>query len=193
MRSDFRLVKIVKKILIAENNPNDLAFYESTLPKSDYCVAIATDARDFLQRYKSELELVVLAARSNDPSFSSIVALPFDAVVLNHRVSDRDGLQAAREVLSVNPRQRVIFVSGSADHTEELRSEFSGRVDVIQKPFQPQALIELLESAEVYNVLRKLGVNIERIKECNLHHFELVDLLAACLTLLEAENGNGKK
>lgn len=63
-------------------------------------------------------------------------------------------------------------------------------MDVIQKPFQPQALTELIESAEVYNALGKLGMNVERIKECDLYHFQLVDLLAACLTLLEAETGN---
>ncbi|MEO9364296.1 MAG: response regulator [Nitrososphaera sp.] len=181
----------MKKMLIAENNSNDLSFYESALQKSDYCVTIATDAQDFLQRYKSELEHAVLAARGDGHSSSSI-ALPFDAVVLNHRVSDSDGLQAAREVLSVNPHQRVVFVSGSAKYTEELRREFYSRVDIIQKPFQPQALIELLESAELYKTLGKLGVNVERIKECNLYHFQLLDLLAACLTLLEAENGNGK-
>jgi hypothetical protein len=33
-------------------------------------------------------------------------------------------------------------------------------------------------------------MNVERIKECDLYHFQLVDLLAACLTLLEAETGN---
>jgi len=183
--------QFVKKILIAENNPSDLSFYESTLQKSDYCVTIAADVQEFLQRYKLELEHAVLAARGNGYSSpSSSIALPFDAVVLNHRASDGDGLQAAKEILSVNPRQRVVFVSDSVEHTEELHKEFYSRVDVIQKPFQPQALTELIESAEVYNALGKLGMNVERIKECDLYHFQLVDLLAACLTLLEAETGN---
>lgn len=151
MRPNFRLVK---KILIAENNPDDMAFYESALPKSGYGVTIAADARDFLDRYKSELERVVAAARDDD---SSSIVLPFDAVVLNYRVSDGDGLQVAKEILLVNPRQRVIFVSGSVEHTDELHKEFYGKVDVIQKPFQPKAMVELLESAEVYNALGKLG------------------------------------
>lgn len=107
IRFNFRFVK---KILIAENNPSDLSFYESTLQKSNYCVTIAANVQEFLQRYKSELEHAVLAARDNGHSSpSSSIALPFDAVVLNHRASDGDGLQAAKEILSVNPRQRVVL------------------------------------------------------------------------------------
>jgi CheY-like chemotaxis protein len=134
IRFNFRFVK---KILIAENNPSDLSFYESTLQKSDYCVTIAADVQEFLQRYKSELEHAVLAARDNGHSSSfssSSIALPFDAVVLNHRASDGDGLQAAKEILSVNPRQRVVFVSDSVEHTEELHKEFYSRVDVTKSP-----------------------------------------------------------
>lgn len=99
------------------------------------------------------------------------VVMPFDAVMLNHRVSDTDGIQAAKEILSVNPRQRVVFVSESVKYTAELQNEFRGKVDVIQKPFVAEALLELLESAEIYKALGDLGINVQKLQEYKLYHF----------------------
>lgn len=179
----------MKKVLIAENDKDSLTFYEGILLKSGYHVLIATDAKESLKKYKSELEQRVVSAKDRG---SSDLVLPFDAVMLNHRVSDEDGLQVAKEILLVNPRQRIVFVSDSAEYTAQLQKEFYGRADIIQKPFEPEVLIELLESTELYNALEKMGLNVQKLRECNLHHFQLLDLLAACMTLLEAESGNGK-
>ncbi|HVX02661.1 MAG TPA: response regulator [Nitrososphaera sp.] len=179
----------MKRILIAGINTNELASYESALVEPNYNVLKAADSGELLKKYRSELERS-LASRSEG---SAAAVLPFDAVILNHTASlNEDGLQAAREILSVNPRQRIVFVSDSDGCTTELQKEFYGRVEVIQKPFEHKALIELIESAEVYRALEKLGLNMQKLKECNLHHFQLQDLLAACITLLEAQSGNGK-
>lgn len=182
----------MKTILIAENNKRDLRWYPDTLSKHDYHVLIAADAAESLKSYRSELEKNVAEAKRKEDSSPSFPEQPFDAVILNHRISNRDGLQVASEILSVNPRQRIIFVSDSDEYTEELQKAFYGRVDIMQKPFAPEALIDVLESAEVYKALEKLGLNVKELKGYHLYHFQLLELLAACLALLEAGRENGK-
>ncbi|HVX02416.1 MAG TPA: hypothetical protein VHA09_04615, partial [Nitrososphaera sp.] len=114
------------------------------------------------------------------------VVMPFDAVMLNHRVSDTDGIQVAKEILSVNPRQRVVFISESVRYTAELQNEFEGAVDVIQKPFVAEALLELIESTEIYKALGDLGVNVQKLKEYKLYHFQLFDFLATCMRIMKS-------
>jgi DNA-binding LytR/AlgR family response regulator len=142
-----------------------------------------------LEKYKSELEQACAVAANEDSS--TVRILPFDAVILNHTVSYReDGLQAAKEILLANPHQRIVFVSDSVQYTVELQNELYDRVEIIQKPFEPEALVELLESTEVYRALGSLGLNVQKLKECNLNHSQLLELLDACMTLLEEKTGN---
>lgn len=144
---------------------------------------IVTDAKECLNKYKSELEQAIVASRGKKGQFS--IAMPFDAVVLNHRVSDTDGIQVAKEILLLHPAQRVVFISESAIFTAELQNEFGKTVDITQKPLVPEALIELLENSEIYHALEKMGVNVQKLREGNLHHFQLSDLLARCISILE--------
>lgn len=181
----------MKKVLIAENNRSDLAACKSALVRANYDVLTASDASESREKYRSELEKSLTSRNREGDSFARI--LPFDAVILNHANPHKeDGLQAAKEILSVSPRQRIVFVSDSAEYTRELQKEFYGRVEIIQMPFEQEALIELLESVQVYKALEDMGLNMQKLKECNLQHFQLLDLLDACRTLLEAQSGNGK-
>lgn len=186
----------MKDILIVENNESYVKWYKIILSGNKYSVLIIPSAEESLKSYKSKLEQVIALEKQkrkhSSRQSSSSIDLPFDAVILNHNVSDRAVIQMAREILLVNPRQRIILVSDSEESTEELDKEFYGKVDIIQKPFSRDALIELLESTELYNALEELGLDTQSLKEYNLYHFQLLELLAACLRLLEEQRGNGK-
>ena len=36
---------------------------------------------------------------------------PYDAVILDYKMPDRNGIEVAKEILAVNSHQRIIFVS----------------------------------------------------------------------------------
>jgi CheY-like chemotaxis protein len=203
------LIAFLRKLLIAENNKNDITFYQCLFSNHGYRVLIATDSEESLKKYKAEMVKAAAVSEmqkrrrregqkkrgllSRDHFFfpSSPVVMPFDAVMLNHRVSDTDGIHVAKDILSFNPHQRVVFVSESVKYTTEVQNEFKGKVvDVMQKPFYPEALIELLGSAKLYQALKDLGVNIKKIREANLYHFQLLDLLSACRDILRENGGN---
>ncbi len=61
----------------------------------------------------------------------------------------KDGLQVAKEILEINPNQRIIFASAYVRETlgasvKELKRE----IKAIQKPFSMSALIDTIEDKE---------------------------------------------
>lgn len=71
---------------------------------------------------------------------------PFDVAILDHKMPNMDGFQVAREIISINPDQRIIIASGyNKDIFEEARNSFQIPIEVIQKPFSRLALIDLIE------------------------------------------------
>jgi hypothetical protein len=50
-------------------------------------------------------------------------------------------------------------------------------VELIQKPFGQDVLIDVIEDKEIYAELQKLNVNVDDIKAANFRHEQLRDLL----------------
>ena len=42
---------------------------------------------------------------------------PFDAVILDYKMQDMDGIEVAKEILEINPQQRIIFASAYIKET----------------------------------------------------------------------------
>jgi DNA-binding NtrC family response regulator len=69
----------------------------------------------------------------------------------------KDGLQAAKEILDINPEQRIIFASAYVKETlvESVR-ELKRIVELMQKPFSISALVDTVENREAYQGLKLL-------------------------------------
>ena len=50
-------------------------------------------------------------------------------------------------------------------------------VELLQKPFEPGALVDTIEDKEIYEGLEKLNTDIELIKDLKATHEQLSDLL----------------
>jgi CheY-like chemotaxis protein len=108
-------------------------------------------------------------------SFSSSLLLPtpapFDAVVLDYRMPKKDGLEVAKEILSLNPSQRIIFASAYVKETlKESVKELRQVVELMQKPFVPSALVDVLEDTDAYPELKKLFVNVRKMSEIDFEN-----------------------
>jgi CheY-like chemotaxis protein len=102
------------------------------------------------------------------PSSSSLTlsSPPYDAVVLDYRMPKKDGLQVAKEILAANPSQRIIFASAYVKETlRESVKELRQVVELMQKPFLPEALVDVVEDTEAYPELKKLFVNVRNMTE----------------------------
>ena len=89
-----------------------------------------------------------------------------------------NGMEVAKEILAVNSHQRIIFASAYVKETlQESVKQLHQIVELIQKPFEINKLIDTIEDEEVYTELKKLNVDIDVIKAANPTHEQITDLL----------------
>lgn len=94
--------------------------------------------------------------------------VPFDVLLLDYKLPDMNGMEVAKEILTVNPHQRIIFASAYVQETlQDSVKQLHQIVELIQKPFDVNKLLDTIEDEEVYNELKKLNVDIDVIKAAN--------------------------
>jgi len=160
------------KVLIAEDDKDTGLSYKLALEKRGHQVINAYNGEDCLNIYHEELQNVILNTHPMDHT------QPFDAVVLDYKMPRINGMQVAKEILAVNPHQRTIFASAYVKETligsiKELKQI----VELMQKPFGEDALIDTIEDKEIYSELKKLSVDVESLKAANLRHEQIRQLL----------------
>jgi CheY-like chemotaxis protein len=160
------------KVLIAEDNPDTLFYYDVLFEKYQHDLVPAKDGLECLKIYHDEYENI----RLRTDAMQKIQ--PFDAVVLDYKMPGRDGLEVAKEILAVNPHQRIIFASAYVrDILMEAARQLRQLVELIQKPFNESQFIDILEDTEVYRELGKFNVDINQIKMGQFRHEQLRKLL----------------
>jgi CheY-like chemotaxis protein len=104
----------------------------------------------------------------SDSSSSESRHLPFDAVVLDYRMPKKDGLEVAKEILKMYPEQRIIFASAYIKESlEDCVKELDQVVELMQKPFEPDVLVDTIEDIEISGGLQKLMISLRMIKAQN--------------------------
>lgn len=152
-------------VLIAEDEKDLLAQYVDALEDKGHKVTACGNGDECAKIYRIEFEN---NARSDDSSF------PFDAVVLDYQMPLKNGLETAKEILEMNPHQRIIFASGFVQETffESIKN-LKQMTEIMKKPFSIQAFVDTLEDKEIYRQLEKLNVDIAAIKELNPSHAQI--------------------
>jgi CheY-like chemotaxis protein len=160
------------RVLVAEDNPDTLFYYDVLFEKYQHVLVPAKDGLECLKIYHDEFENI----RLQTDAMQKIQ--PFDAVVLDYKMPGRNGLEVAKEILAVNPHQRIIFASAYVrDILMEAARQLKQLVELVQKPFNESQFIDILEDAEVYRELGKFDVDINQIKMGQFRHEQLRKLL----------------
>jgi CheY-like chemotaxis protein len=151
-------------VLIAEDDNDLLEQYSEVLKEHGHEVTTSKDGVECIKIYQIESEL----GEADDTHHQ------FDAVVLDYQMPLKNGLETAREILKINPKQRIIFASGYVEETfsESIKS-LKQITEIMKKPFHLQALIDTLEDKEIYKKLEELNVDISAIKELNPSHAQV--------------------
>lgn len=162
------------KIIMAEADRNTVLSYKKALEKRNHQITSTGNDVDLLRIYQEEFK----KATSNADPTEHIQ--PFDVVVLDHKMPEIDGIYAAEQILLLNPHQRIILVSDKEEISEDSINELTELVELQQKPFREDLLIDTVEDKEIYSKLQKLHVNVKTIKNANFRHEQLqrlVDIL----------------
>ena len=70
-----------------------------------------------------------------------------EVTTLDITMPEKDGLEALREIISLDPTARVVMCSALGQESKVLESVKLGAKDFVVKPFQPDRVIAAVEKA----------------------------------------------
>lgn len=147
-------------ILIAEDQQDTATLYRIALESRGHSVTITSDGLQCLQKYEEA---------SRKASAETTSQTPFDAVVLDYRMPKLDGLDTAKAILKINPEQRIIFASAYVKETlHDAVKNLDKVVELIEKPFEPKALVELVENTSAIQELREINELVTNMDLTNM-------------------------
>ena len=157
------------KILLAEDEPAAANLFKSTLENRNHDVIIAKDGDICLKEYKNALEK--LGAETNEK-------FPFDVVVLDIKMPNKDGVQTAKEILELNPSQRILFSSAFVKEclVDSLKN-FINIISVFEKPFDLEGFVDTIEDEEAYDKLEKLNIKFHQFGELDPTNPEIEEMI----------------
>ena len=162
-------------ILIAEDEEDLLSQYKEFLERNNHNVISTKDGNECLLQYRKLYEKWY-EQKNSDSSPDS----PFDAVILDYQMPKKNGLDVAKEILAIVPKQRIIFASAYVENTlKDSIKKLKQIVELMQKPFSLQTLLDTIEDKEIYLELAKLNVDIKNLKELEPTHAQIRDYLDA--------------
>lgn len=162
------------KILIAEDEHNILTPYKIILESRGHQVFTAEDGMMCMQVYKEALEKLPKDAKN----------APFDVVLLDYRMPKKDGIQVAKEIFDLVINQRIVFVSAYVRTVLiDSANKLPTIVEMLQKPFELDVLVEIVEEQETLNHLKEFGIGIKGKLVNFPNHNELVKLLESLLEM----------
>jgi CheY-like chemotaxis protein len=160
------------RILIAEDDKDTALLFKMALEKRGHIVTTTQNGEDCLKLYHEESQNIRLRTDLSER------LQPFDTVVLDYKMPRINGMDVAKEILAVNPHQRIIFASAYVKETlVDSIKELNQVVELMQKPFGEDALIDTIEDKGIYSELQKLNVNVNDIKAANLRHEQIREIL----------------
>jgi len=164
------------RILIAEDDEDTALTYKMALKDAGYEAKIVDNGEDCAKIYLENFQVFRLLKSKKTTVHP--YDQPFEVVILDYRIPRMDGLQVAKEILTVNPRQRIIFASAYVKET--LKDSVRGLkqvVELLQKPFSSQILVDMIRDKQVYKQLRRYRVDTKILQKAELTHEQLTELL----------------
>ena len=135
-----RCIRMTLKILVAEDNRDLAETYRVALENRGHIVVTARDGIECLQTYSDFL-------KKSDTETKSFV----DVVILDQQMPGMDGIDVAREIQKVNPKQRIIFITGYGSEVIKKLRGLQEEVEVMNKPFPLKALVIQIEGWALFS------------------------------------------
>lgn len=155
------------KVLIAEDNEAENKLYRVALEARGHKVVITRSGRDCVKTYRDEL-----AKKGNRDD-------PFDVVLLDYLMPEMNGLEAAKKILEIRNKQRLIFVTAYARETMRTSVEkLQQVVSIIQKPFEPHVLVSVIEDMAAVKELGEINKMLATLNSNAPTEVQITDLLA---------------
>jgi two-component system cell cycle response regulator CpdR len=124
------------KILVAEDSPSIAMLYKKSLEKRGHMVVVTDNGLKCLYQYSDDYK-----ARGDDSKKTSF----YDLVILDHKMPRMQGTDVAKEIIDMNPKQRILFVTGHVDDMMKQVHKIGEKIELMQKPFPVNTMIRQVE------------------------------------------------
>src|ERR671933_1082048 len=162
------------EILIGEDEYDIALLYKIALEQSIPILSIGYSGEECLKKYHEKFQ----SLRFSRLYSSSGHVMPFDVVILDHKMPGIDGIRVAEEILAVNPHQRIIFASAYVRETLlDSVKRLNQVVEIMEKPFGINALMDTIDDNRIYSELGLFDVDLDVIKALSPSHEQITDLL----------------
>ncbi len=106
-------------------------------------VAFATMLNTFFEKRGYKVE----TAFSAEEAFKKLSLQPFNVILTDVRLPDKDGLQILLEVKANYKDVQVIMMTNYAEINMAVKAMKNGAFDYVSKPFQPESILQTIENA----------------------------------------------
>jgi CheY-like chemotaxis protein len=153
------------KVLVADDDVTSIFIFKQILRESGHAVVSASNGKHCLTLYQQCMKKL-----RSDPS-DPIPIQPFDAVMIDFQISDPSAPEIAKEILTISPHQRIIFISSSINEgvLESIR-KLDVPLAVLQKPISDKSLIDTVEGSDIYKELKKYKFDVDLFKKGGWSH-----------------------
>jgi len=124
------------KILVAEDSPSIAMLYKKSLEKRGHTVIVTENGLKCLYQYSDDYKV-----RGEDKKKTSL----YDLVILDHKMPRMEGTDVAKEIIEMNPKQRILFVTGYVKDMMKGVRKIGEKIELMQKPFPVKAMIRQVE------------------------------------------------
>ena len=146
------------QVLISDDDIDAVELYRTALEASGHIVTTTFDGRECVDVYTNAIQRLATSNRSNPRD------QPYDVVILDYKMPFVDGLEAAKEIIRLNPQQRIIFASAYVKETlMDLVRQLNQVTELIQKPFEPDVLVDVVADTATISRLGELNHLVKEI------------------------------
>ena len=131
-------------------------------------ILLIDDEVDFLSAMAERMEardMKVSTASSAKDGLEKAMTGSFDAVILDLRMPEMDGIETLKKLKEKNPDLEVILLTGHATIKDGIEAMKLGALDLLEKPADINALTEKIKTAQAKKMLIVEKKNEEMIKK----------------------------
>lgn len=132
-------------------------------------VLLVDDEKDFLDVLSERMEMrgmTVSTATSAKAAIDLAGKVSFDAIVLDLKMPEMDGLEVLQQIKEKNPELQVILLTGHGSVEKGVDAMRLGAMDFIEKPADLESLTKKIQKAQARKLIlveRKLEEEVRNI------------------------------
>ena len=165
------IVSKLVKLLVADDDYSTTDLYKQVLEGRGHDVIVVNRGEQCIKVYSEQVSVI------KESSLAHGHTSPYDCVILDFKLPDINGGDVAKEILTLNPHQRIIIISAYASEILLQASDWSSiPIEILEKPISNDVLIGTVEDAPIFKELKKFDLNIDVLQRNGFKTEQLRDL-----------------